>query len=715
MRKQLSLIVLLVLIVVGSADAAKDDCTNLNGSGFEPAFQVNNESLHVKNDYDTIISESTADDVTYLALVGGDQPQANRCGLNPKNNRLNWTGWGGPIDTDNAAIGHGPGRRNDLVIGGVYFDRAIGVHPPSTIVYDLTGDDYVRFEGYIGMSDEQDPANCGHGGSSFFTFNIDNQQVYQSDLVYGSANNQNVAPIKVEFNIPLNAQELEIVIDGGENNSCDHASVGDPKLLSGTTVDTTTPVSIETTTAYQRSVRVIYFVPNDRTPQSHIPIALRTQIKDVQQLYAEQMETHGYGRKTFEVETDTAGNIVVHQITGNNNDAYYHTDTLRKIGNEINPRFNISKDVYVIVVDSSTERVDGQCGIAWYDGGPAFVAASGYCIPNENEAIALIAHELGHAFNLEHDFRDDSYFMSYGAERHSFSECATSILSVNRYFTQHAAPDKPATLTLTTTKTYPEKAPAQTVAFQVNDPDGIHQIDLILPHRAITDWTNLEDRTLFSCKAFSDTQSTAVSFELPPLFTQYPANFVGIRVIDINGNVSAKDWTLTAGDVPAVENYPDVNRDGVVNLVDLVIVASRYGERITGDPTPNPDVNRDGIVDVADIILVTNEMPVAFAPDAYPIQTLLLPNYPNPFNPETWIPYILSEPADVAISIYAINGRPVRYLNLGFQDAGFHINRHQAAYWDGRNKYGEPVASGVYFYTLTAHRFTATQKMLIRK
>ena len=163
------------------------------------------------------------------------------------------------------------------------------------------------------------------------------------------------------------------------------------------------------------------------------------------------------------------------------------------------------------------------------------------------------------------------------------------------------------------------------------------------------------------------------------------------------------------------KNYTDVNKDGVVNLVDLVIVASRYGERITGDPTPNPDVNRDGIVDVADIILVTNEMPVASAPETYPIQTLLLPNYPNPFNPETWIPYILSEPTDVAISIYAIDGRCVRSLNLGYQDGGLHINRHQAAYWDGRNEYGEPVASGVYFYTLTTDTFTATQKMLIQK
>ena len=98
-----------------------------------------------------------------------------------------------------------------------------------------------------------------------------------------------------------------------------------------------------------------------------------------------------------------------------------------------------------------------------------------------------------------------------------------------------------------------------------------------------------------------------------------------------------------------------------------------------------------------------------------PQETSLLSNYPNPFNPETWIPYQLSEPADVALTIYDINGRVVRDLGLGHQRAGMYHNRNRAAYWDGKNAVGEPVASGLYFYTLTAGEFTATRKMLIRK
>ena len=98
-----------------------------------------------------------------------------------------------------------------------------------------------------------------------------------------------------------------------------------------------------------------------------------------------------------------------------------------------------------------------------------------------------------------------------------------------------------------------------------------------------------------------------------------------------------------------------------------------------------------------------------------PKETTLLSNYPNPFNPETWIPYQLATPVDVSISIYAADGGLVRTLDLGHQSVGIYESRSRAAYWDGRNALGEPVASGVYFSTLTAGEFTATRRMLIRK
>ena len=98
-----------------------------------------------------------------------------------------------------------------------------------------------------------------------------------------------------------------------------------------------------------------------------------------------------------------------------------------------------------------------------------------------------------------------------------------------------------------------------------------------------------------------------------------------------------------------------------------------------------------------------------------PEATGLLPNYPNPFNPETWIPYQLAKPAEVTLHIYSVNGTLVQTLALGHQPAGMYRSKSRAAYWDGRNAQGEKVASGIYFYTLSAGDFTLTRKMLIRK
>ena len=167
------------------------------------------------------------------------------------------------------------------------------------------------------------------------------------------------------------------------------------------------------------------------------------------------------------------------------------------------------------------------------------------------------------------------------------------------------------------------------------------------------------------------------------------------------------------GDAKLLGTFPDVNGDGSVNLVDLILVAANFGSTL-----PRPDVNRDGVVDKTDLILVADLLTSAAAApmlEPTPLETALFPNYPNPFNPETWIPYRLAKPTDVTVRIYAANGALVRTLDLGYQQAGVYQTRSRAAYWDGRNAWGELVSSGVYFYTLTAGDFIATRKLLIRK
>ena len=98
-----------------------------------------------------------------------------------------------------------------------------------------------------------------------------------------------------------------------------------------------------------------------------------------------------------------------------------------------------------------------------------------------------------------------------------------------------------------------------------------------------------------------------------------------------------------------------------------------------------------------------------------PEHTALLPNFPNPFNPDTWIPYQLAQDASIVIRIYNQKGQIVRTIDLGQQPAGSYVVKDRAVYWDGTNSFGEKVSSDVYFYSLQAGNFTATRRMLIVK
>ena len=221
-------------------------------------------------------------------------------------------------------------------------------------------------------------------------------------------------------------------------------------------------------------------------------------------------------------------------------------------------------------------------------------------------------------------------------------------------------------------------------------------------------------------------------------------------------DISTPGIGIVINDISADFTNYDVNHDGVVDIDDLVIVTERLGQS-----GPNiADVNGDGVVNVKDLIEmagVLGQAPAApsLHPEALsrltaadirewllqahgldltdpklqrgilflqqllsvlvPKETALLPNYPNPFNPETWIPYRLAEDGFVTLTIYDPRGRVIRRLDVGHQTASVYESRAQAIYWDGRNEVGDRVASGVYFYTLTAGDYSATRKMVILK
>ena len=216
---------------------------------------------------------------------------------------------------------------------------------------------------------------------------------------------------------------------------------------------------------------------------------------------------------------------------------------------------------------------------------------------------------------------------------------------------------------------------------------------------------------------------------------------------------------IVGGDASATPAW-DVNGDGTTNILDLVLISQDFGK--SASPNSRNDVNGDGIINILDLIIVARHLGESTGTAAplhtaigdlelnpatiqawieqaqakddgsirfreaianlqqllaslIPEETALLHNYPNPFNPETWIPYQLAEAAEVTVRIYTANGVLVRRLALGHQAAGTYQSRSRAVYWDGKNEVGESVASGVYFYTLTAGDFTATRKMLIKK
>ena len=234
--------------------------------------------------------------------------------------------------------------------------------------------------------------------------------------------------------------------------------------------------------------------------------------------------------------------------------------------------------------------------------------------------------------------------------------------------------------------------------------------------------------------------------------------------IDVSGYLVSSDGlrylpTFVSAKV-IVPLLGDVNGDGVVNILDLVVVSANFGEPVSEEGNP-ADVNGDGRINIIDLVKVAGAFGTkASAPFALnsnlkglptraevqqwltqaqasnltdslskrgilmleqllatltPKETALLTNYPNPFNPETWIPYQLAAPVDVTLTIYALDGKMVRRLDLGYKPIGIYQNKSRAAHWDGKNAHGEHVASGLYFYTLKAGDFTATRKMLIRK
>ena len=199
--------------------------------------------------------------------------------------------------------------------------------------------------------------------------------------------------------------------------------------------------------------------------------------------------------------------------------------------------------------------------------------------------------------------------------------------------------------------------------------------------------------------------------------------------VNSDGRVDNADARLVAYALGTDNLDYDVNSDGEVNFDDLLLV---FDNRDDAAAPPVIDVDLmamdldfDRIQEEIEMLLASGDTSLVgqrvlmylqhLLASARPDETVLLANYPNPFNPETWIPYHLATSTDVRINIYNAQGILVRALTLGHQSAGYYTRRSRAAYWDGQNALGERVASGIYFYQLQADEISPMRKMVILK
>ena len=382
-------------------------------------------------------------------------------------------------------------------------------------------------------------------------------------------------------------------------------------------------------------VRLVYWRPSDRPHRPDRVEALRQLIKDAQQFFAEQMESHGFGQKTFTVETDEDGEPVVHEINGKFNERYYYKPVSDfKVWEELLEYFSGDdlQHVYFIAIDLSYETLDdgNSCGLGgvifhptqgdigfgpagkaklrYRDltqgeealGGFVLIPASGHCFEDNRgflHRLRVTTHELGHAFGLDHDFREgqDSYAV-VGGRGFRLSKCAAEWLSVSRFFnTKSTFRNEPGEIQLLSLRTYGRDVIG--FRFRVRDPDRLHQAQLLVP-AILKDpkragWGPYR---LFDCKRLNGTRSIVESV----VRTAEIVDRVTLQIINVGGNITWATFPIELDE--AVPTSLDVNSDGSVNILDLAPLTPHFGQ----PGNDSTDVNEDGVVDIMDVLLVAS-------------------------------------------------------------------------------------------------------------
>ena len=327
-----------------------------------------------------------------------------------------------------------------------------------------------------------------------------------------------------------------------------------------------------------RTVRLIYFLPNDRPYRAEMVQRMKDEVLKIQVFYAESMKAHGYNM-TFKIESDAQGKPVVHRVDGRQSEVYYVDDTSSTVRTEIQEAFDVLQNIYFIVVDSDinrlgtgvgNSRVSANAGSRGKNGGMVLIPTHHFqnrIKSNKPGYDKLSAHEIGHAFGLQHDFRSGGYIMSYGAgfnrapidgpDQDRLSKCNADFLSVNPYFN----PDIPTksgrspTIELTSLRTYPAGSESVDIQVRVTDSEGIHQVILFVESVGPLGASGFPE--VKACRQLMGEKEVVVKFEYDgdvpgSSFTNLSTNTqqdIRIEAIDINGDVSSR-ITFTLSEEP---------------------------------------------------------------------------------------------------------------------------------------------------------------------
>ena len=328
-----------------------------------------------------------------------------------------------------------------------------------------------------------------------------------------------------------------------------------------------------------RTVRMIYFLPNDRPYRQEVVDEMKAMMRRVQTFFAEQMQAHGYGNTTFRFETDAQGQPLVHRVDGQHPESHYNeNDTNKEVLDEIyfgeGPlQFDVLANDYLVVIDNSTDIVDGAGGTNM-----DFGKRGGMSLVPSTLHFGTVAHELGHTFSLLHDFRDDAYIMSYGFDnRPRLSACAAGFLSVHPYFNSRVSlknekitlhedtsrsesyTGNPFTAELISSPNYPAGSTKVSIRLKLSDLDGLHYMSLI-------------EEGVVVCRELAGKKDTVVEFDYDistPFYLDVPGRRVVVHVVDRDGGVGYWSFNLAeispyqiatlrhTGEVRAVSFSPD--------------------------------------------------------------------------------------------------------------------------------------------------------------